>query len=573
MNNLESKSCVNESEPYRQQGTVVSTTSNEFPHIIFSGSRLYLFSQHLYFVEPLNISKSMKTRMAEQMLNGASIDFVADCQNVVVKYERDQKNRRNTLAENGPDLHMVAIGVFSSEVPRQCWSDLAGLVDVTCDLCNVHPNVAYSITVRCIASLKDPNDGCRLPVPQMKFQLGRVLRPLDDETAVSEAVWNLSNRVFYDKNSESPKSNDGPQPQKVLRKQVLYVVDGNKLVWPKSPKYKVVMGSSIKRKFCWKFYVVDQYSVCKDRKPLQTKQVIDNFESHTEYRVVLKRSSRKGFFVCCELDFCLVEDAQMLLSNAASNSERTFFPAWVRLNYCSMVAKFSVSAVVEENYSSVELWSGIPRIITDGVFINNQTGYVYSQDYPLHRFILFPCDRSMQIGDWVHFEAVYFPVKNLYLVLRTCPIESKCALVKVSSADGCLFEDTLYCSNVKVAPKVYAGDFFGLVTDRENLVMDKVKKTRKNVWPDGIRVLVRENPDRSNSVPFNIAYIYPFDMKELEAEEPCYRGPSLNWWRAARDGNSCRCREALEIGRDILEITNHVRNAGTYEELKKFVMY
>lgn len=72
-------------------GYIISTSSTEFPHIVFSSRNqpLALFPQSLYFVENrIDLSKAQKLKFSSCLTTGDAINFVVDKNNIVVDYSR-----------------------------------------------------------------------------------------------------------------------------------------------------------------------------------------------------------------------------------------------------------------------------------------------------------------------------------------------------------------------------------------------------------------------------------------------------------------------------------------------------
>lgn len=72
-------------------GYIISTSSNDFPHIVFSSRSqpLALFPQSLYFVENrADLSKAQKSKYSCSLTTGDPIDFIIDQNNIVVEYSR-----------------------------------------------------------------------------------------------------------------------------------------------------------------------------------------------------------------------------------------------------------------------------------------------------------------------------------------------------------------------------------------------------------------------------------------------------------------------------------------------------
>lgn len=77
-----------------------------------------------------------------------------------------------------------------------------------------------------------------------------------------------------------------------------------------------------------------------------------------QYRVNLKYSQYRGFFVCKTFNYCLIEDRYNLLTNFYSleNAQRIEFPAWIRFKSFDKVAKFYVSTLAQEEYNNSEIY-------------------------------------------------------------------------------------------------------------------------------------------------------------------------------------------------------------------------
>uniref|UniRef100_A0A915DS55 Uncharacterized protein n=1 Tax=Ditylenchus dipsaci TaxID=166011 RepID=A0A915DS55_9BILA len=330
-----------------------------------------------------------------------------------------------------------------------------------CCMMTVVPNLVYEVIIR---------------APSVIVTFEELVKPVANNLSnelIYKAPWNHDTRIIchpYDRASCSSEKDlkERPSLPKIRRHgEILYSLENNEVIWPKDPKYREGHAVQADMYYCKynQFYVVYRYFVLKAKNipPLKTRRSMESHEfgGHMEYYVKLKRSSRLGFFVCKELDYCLVEDSKRLLMNAASDSKRKFFPAWLKRSDPSRLARFEVSALDHQHYNPTELWSAAPDVKSTGFLINQATG---SEKIP-------------KLVIWFAFEAVY-SAQNAYVVLRLSPIESKSAISAIPWRGGYLFEETLNCTGIRMSEKVYAAQNFGLVMDPENMIMDKAKKNR-----------------------------------------------------------------------------------------------
>lgn len=84
-------------------GYIISTSSSDFPHVVFSARSqpLALFPQSLYFVENrTDLSKAQKAKFSSCLTTGDQIDYIIDQNNIVVDYVRIiQQDRKVRYAE------------------------------------------------------------------------------------------------------------------------------------------------------------------------------------------------------------------------------------------------------------------------------------------------------------------------------------------------------------------------------------------------------------------------------------------------------------------------------------------
>uniref|UniRef100_A0A915D682 Uncharacterized protein n=1 Tax=Ditylenchus dipsaci TaxID=166011 RepID=A0A915D682_9BILA len=545
-------------------GTLLPTSSGEFPFVIYyrgrrSSRQTFLFPASLIFGEQQeNIKQGKKEPKA---LNGGDkIGFTADSHGVVVDFERMLGFGNETCGVVDSSILIEDRAIFSPDTPQKCCSSLFGILPPSAAMMTVVPNIVYEVIIRARVSFQNSFEENGLPATSVIVNFQELVKPVANNLSnelIYKAPWNHDTRIicpFYDISSSSLEKDlkERPSLPKIRRHGViLYSLENNEVIWPKDPKYRVVIAHPIEHngKVLKEGHAVqaDMY-YCKYNHLYVVYS--DQFGGHIEYYVKLKRSSRLGFFVCREFDYCLVEDSKRLLMKAASDLRRKFFPAWLKRCDPLRLARFEVSALDHQHYNPTELWSAAPDVKSTGFLINRATGSVFAQNFPLERIILLRPDRKkFQVGDWFAFEAVFSAQSGVYMVLRLSPIVSKSAISAIPWRGGYLFEETVNCTGIRMSEKVYAAQNFGLVMDPENLIMDKAKKNRIEL-PQSISVFLKEDEDTSRSTAFKI-YALSIDSKERETDD--YSNTLTTdekWWRSDLLSD-CRCRLAKELSSEL----------------------
>ncbi|KAI1722386.1 hypothetical protein Ddc_06542 [Ditylenchus destructor] len=598
------------SDPRYQSGVLFYCDSEDFPFIVrarINGS-LYLFPDSLLFEfdELFIIRRTAKMTKRRPLKVGERIWFRADCRRIVEDFilmDLDEKSIQNVYE---------CVGVFSPDL-LQCWTRLYGVLPLRVPAMNVVPNVAYTINVDVKAYLEEGTDD-DIPTPRLTYQMERVTDVVFRDVftdqyylSIYSAPWNSSRERIPFCSPANSKGDYYDQPDTPLLikpprtytgdQMPLWLLQNKEVLWSANPKFRAVLamprttlvlepGTQLEGQMFYcefdKHYVVHRHRAVRSKIhktpegkaaiiKLPSRRIIENGQEtdSLEYRLSLKPSQYAGFFVCAKTVHTLFEDRKNLFLKAIlPNTDQ--IDAWVTPNGQDRVARFTVTALDEQqNYKLV----AAPIINGVGFQANNRTGSVFSETHPTKCiFLAIPDTTEIQIGEYFQFEAVYHETRNAFMITSTTPMKNRPMLKPTPYGDSNLFKDTIYCKNMRASHQLYRSKNFVLVTDSEDIILNKCKKENEDLY-DEISVYVMENTDSNRSTFFNVFGLTKPSEKELALNEPSM-SPSMrsfahSWWRSKTSRGECKHHKAAEVCDEILAQTTEYE--GGAEKLSKLL--